>query len=146
VDLGSEAAPLCEGPRYHPRLPRMSIQYEGNALHKRHAWFGKSPALRNDKTECPPDVAPEHARLVLTQAIAASLAEGLHSVIPDGDHPRYAWGRSTFVTTDGGQRSIVWEARSSSRTAPVYHAYPIQRHRCSDTMPWRVEEALWPTD
>ncbi|MFY9342410.1 MAG: hypothetical protein WAT39_07965 [Planctomycetota bacterium] len=124
----------------------MTIQYEGNALHKRHAWFGKPPALRCDKTECPANVAPEEALAVLSRAIAQSLEQGLHSVLADGDHPKYVWGRSSFATSDGGERTVTWEACSSSRTALVYHAYPIRRDRRSDTMPQSVEEVLWPDD
>ena len=122
----------------------MSIQYEGSALHKRHAWFGKAPALRCDKTECPPNVAPTEALAVLIRSIAESLEQGLHSVLCHGDHPKYVWGRSTFATSDGACRSVVWEACSSSRTSLMYHAYPIQSDQRSDTMPEGIEEVLWP--
>ena len=113
----------------------MSIQYEGSSLHKRHTWFGKPPALRCDKTECPPNVAPEVALAVLTRSIAESLEQGLHSVVPAGGHPKYVWGRSTFATSEGASRSVAWEACSSSPTSPMYHAYPIQPYHHSDTMP-----------
>lgn len=66
----------------------MIIRYEGNSLHKRYPWFGKAPALRSDKTECPPRVPAEQALEVLTAAIQASLVAGRHSSILDGDHPK----------------------------------------------------------
>lgn len=126
------------------RLEAMIIRYEGNALHKRYPWFGKAPALRSDKTECPPRVPAEQAFEVLTAAIQASLVAGRHSNILDGDHPKYVWGRSFFEASNGERCSIAWEASSSNRESPVYHAYPIQRDRHSDTMPLMVEEWLWP--
>ncbi|MCB9882372.1 MAG: hypothetical protein H6834_11330 [Planctomycetes bacterium] len=122
----------------------MDIRYEGNALHKRYPWFGKPAAFRSDKTECPQQVAPQEARDVLTNSIAASILAGWVSEVLDGDHPKYVWGRSVFKTTVGQPLEVVWEACSSNRSQWWYHAYPIQPDRHSDTMPEDVEDMLWP--
>ncbi len=122
----------------------MDVIYEGHALHKRYPWFGKPPAYRSDKSECPPGVRPEHARTVLRDAIAEAIISGVHSMTRTGDYPKYVWGRCEFDTTDGRMITVVWEACSSSPVLPMYHAYPIQLDRHSDTMPDAVEEMLWP--
>ena len=137
-------APSCySGPL---RDPAVTVEYIGSPYHKRYPWFGKPPQFRSDKTECPSDVEADEALKVLSLDIENSINAKLHSAELDGDHPRYVWGRSTLVTTTGKRRSVVWEARSTNRMRPQYHAYPIQRDRHHDSMPFEVAEALWPED
>lgn len=128
------------------RPATMQPQYRGSPLHKRYPMpDGTAPRLgRSDKSECPPNIGYEVATQVILNGIAAALARGHASQLVENGWPRYVWGRSTFPTRDGPPADIVWEARHS--TNGIYKAYPVQRERHSDHMPYDIEVALWPDD
>lgn len=124
----------------------MPVKCHGSPYHKRRASKWGAPNLGSDKTPCPDDVADSVVEAVFPADIAAALERGHVSALRDGDWPRYAWGRSEFLTSMGEKLEIIWEARVENRGVPVYKAYPITRERCSHHMPMKVREVLWPRD
>lgn len=122
----------------------MPIQYVGSPYHKRYASRWGIPAPLSDKTECPPEVEPERAAATLASEIEVAIAAGRCSRLRDGEWPRYAWGRTSFLTETGDPLEVVWEARIVNRDQGAYKAYPVMQNRHSQLMPVEVEEQLWP--
>ncbi len=87
---------------------------------------------------------PAEAGRVLAEAIALAIRDHDHSVRFDGDWPRYAWGRSTFSTIEGGSFTVVWEARLTNLGRGTYEAYPVDVTRHHQLMLYEVREKLWP--
>jgi hypothetical protein len=118
------------------------ITYVGSPYHKRHQTRWGPPLLRSDKSPCPEGMPDQEVCRVMEVAIADSIARGWHSELRDGDWPRYVWGRSIW-TTESGTIVVTWEARVINHGVPEYKAYPIERDRHADHMPFEVKEELW---
>lgn len=120
------------------------VLYIGSPYHKRYKSKWGAPQLQSDKTECPPEVDPEVAAAVLAEEIQARIVAGCHSVLRDGDWPRYVWGVASFPAEADSVVEVAWEARLVNREQGSYKGYPVSQHRHSNLMPAEVEELLWP--
>ena len=119
------------------------VRYVGSPYHKRHVTRWGQPVALNDKSVCPDSVKEDEVVQIMEEEIPRSIDREWHSRLRDGAWPRYVWGKSVFDTSDGAQE-IVWEARVLNMGIPEYKAYPVQKDRHADHMPFEVEEALWP--
>lgn len=148
-------ADRLRGQLCRPRLPVVNpppkygaedlakVQYEGSPYHKRHHSPWGAPGLKSDKTECPPEIDPATARIVLEAGLKQSLNEELFYSSPGQHWPKVVWGRSVFETRDGEKVEIVWEAEVTNPATPSYHAYPCGKERHHRRMSRTVRLRLW---